>query len=124
MLNFHDTAKVESPSLVPDEAIDQAHLFRMTLGDHSLEAEVLRLFDRQSTMLLDRMGAASAECRQALAHTLKGSARGIGAWRVAHAAENLERIVANSGDTEPALAALRGAVDEARAAIGALLRVA
>jgi HPt (histidine-containing phosphotransfer) domain-containing protein len=124
MLIVQDTAKVESPSLVPDVAIDQAHLFRMTLGDHSLEAEVLRLFDRQSELLLARMAEASADCRRTLAHTIKGSARGIGAWRVAHAAEDLERIAVNSGDTEPALEALRIAVEEARATIGELLRIA
>jgi HPt (histidine-containing phosphotransfer) domain-containing protein len=124
MLNLQDTATVASPSLVPDEAIDQAHLFRMTLGDHSLEAEVLRLFDRQSVMLMDRMSAATGECRKALAHTLKGSARGIGAWRVAQAAESLERIATNCGETEPAVAALQVAVDEARGAISELLRTA
>src|SRR4029078_12726004 len=87
---------VAAPSIVPDETIDRAHLFKMTLGDHSLEGEVLRLFDRQCRMLLDRMKGADASCVKALAHTIDGSARGVGAWRVARAACAVE-IAANGG---------------------------
>jgi HPt (histidine-containing phosphotransfer) domain-containing protein len=59
----------------------------------------------------------------ALAHTLKGSARGIGAWRVADAAENIERA-ALKGEKEvrSALAQLESATAEARAAIAELLQ--
>ena len=70
----------------------------MTLGERSLEREVLQLFDRQSTLLLARMRAADAGGVGALAHTLKGSARGIGAWRVARAAEAVERPRATEDD--------------------------
>ena len=81
----------DAPSLAPDDRpIDLVHLARMTLGDRSLEREVLQLFDRQSTLLIARMRAASPEGIALLAHTLKGSARGIGAWRVARAAEAVE----------------------------------
>ena len=48
-------AESPAPTLVPDQPIDRTHLFKMTLGDHSLEAEVLRLFERQAAMLLGRM---------------------------------------------------------------------
>ncbi|HEY2136219.1 MAG TPA: Hpt domain-containing protein [Xanthobacteraceae bacterium] len=105
-----------------DEPIDFTHLFRMTLGDHGLEREVLALFDQQVDILLARMGEVDPSCVPALAHTLKGSARGIGAWPVARAAEAVE--AAPRAELQPAVAALATAAAEARAAIAALLRVA
>ena len=110
-----------APSLAPDDRpIDLVHLARMTLGERSLEREVLQLFDRQSTLLLARMRAAAPAGVATLAHTLKGSARGIGAWRVARAAEALE--AADAAGTGAALAALAAATDEARSVIAELLR--
>ena len=70
--------------------IDEDHLGRMTLGDRSLEREVLEIFVRQTTLMLKRIAGAEPAIAAAAAHTLKGSARGIGAWRVARAAERLE----------------------------------
>jgi HPt (histidine-containing phosphotransfer) domain-containing protein len=101
-------------------AIDVAHLAQMTLGDRKLEKEVLELFDRQAEQLLARMHAAEPAGLARLAHTLVGSARGIGAWRVAAAAEALEGTVAATG--QPALGELTAAVEEARRAIGGLFR--
>jgi hypothetical protein len=115
--------EVGAPPLVPDQAIDRTHLFKMTLGDHRLEAEVLRLFDRQATMLLGRMSATDPAASKALAHTINGSARGIGAWRVASAAAALEQA-SDPAAIEPALAALRAATDEAKVTIAELLRSA
>ena len=110
-----------APSLAPDDRpIDLVHLARATLGDRSLEREVLQLFDRQSVLLIARMRAASPDGIAMLAHTLKGSARGIGAWRVARAAEALE--LAGSSEAGSALDQLALAADEARAVIADLLR--
>ena len=64
-----------------DAAIDRGHLARMTFGDRSLERELLELFDRQAAMLIVRMRAGGAAAVAPLAHTLKGSASGIGAGR-------------------------------------------
>jgi HPt (histidine-containing phosphotransfer) domain-containing protein len=111
----------DTPSLAPDDRpIDLVHLARTTLGDRSLEREVLQLFDRQSTLLLARMRAAAPGSLVALAHTLKGSARGIGAWRVARAAEAVE--AAEGEQTPRALDALAAVTDEARAVIADLLK--
>ena len=111
----------DTPSLAPDDRpIDLVHLARTTLGDRSLEREVLQLFDRQSTLLLERMRAALPGSLGMLAHTLKGSARGIGAWRVARAAEAVE--LAEGAQAEGALDALAAATDEARAIIADLLK--
>ena len=76
-----------SPPLAPDDGpIDTGHLQRMTLGDASLEREVLAMFSAQAVGLIGTLAALPADAA-ALAHTLKGSARAIGAFRVADAAE-------------------------------------
>ncbi len=74
--------------------IDENHLRRMTLGDRSLEREVLEIFARQITLMLKRIAGSDLALAAAAAHTLKGSARGIGAWRVALAAERVEEAAA------------------------------
>jgi len=113
-------------------AIDEDHLGRMTLGDRRLEREVLELFLRQTAIMLDRIVGAEPPLAAAAAHTLKGSARGIGAWRVARAAEVLERAAGGDGgenvrgvddghDLDAAIAELEAASLEASAAIAARL---
>src|ERR1043166_4649609 len=82
-----------SPPLAPDDGpIDLAHLARMTLGDAALERQVLGMFASQSTNLIQKLATRPAEAG-ALAHTLKGSARAIGAFRVAECAEALETAI-------------------------------
>ena len=120
---FAAISEVRSPPLVPDQPIDRTHLFKMTLGDHSLEGEVLRLFERQAAMLLGRMDPAEPARLKALAHTLNGSARGIGAWRVAQAAQALEVAGDDAAVLAPGLQALRAAIDEALGTIAEVLRV-
>ena len=111
-----------SPPLAPDDGpIDFDHLKRMTLGDVSLEHEVLAMFAAQSAKLLDTLAALPPEAA-ALAHTLKGSARAIGAFTVAEAAARLEAVLADGHDPAEALAELGDAVALARTAIEAVLR--
>jgi HPt (histidine-containing phosphotransfer) domain-containing protein len=116
--------QVVAPPLAPvEQPIDMTHLARMTLGDSSLEREVLQLFDRQAEMLLARMQQAEPAAAAAHAHTLKGSSSGIGAWKVARAAEAVEFIAAGNGaDIAAAICGLAAAIDEARAAIAEHLR--
>jgi hypothetical protein len=117
-------APIDAPPLVPVEAaIDLKHLARMTLGERGLEAEVLTLFDRQAAVLLDHMRQAAPQAIAAFAHTLKGSARGIGAWRVAAAAEAVEIDAGrpDAADVAGAVARLAVAVDEGRTVIAAWL---
>ena len=109
------------PPLAPDDRpIDLVHLARATLGDRSLEREVLQLFDRQSALLIARLRNAGPDGVAMIAHTLKGSARGIGAWRVARAAEAVE--LAGGTETGAALERLAAATDEARSVIADLLK--
>jgi len=111
-----------SPPVSGERPIDLVHLARMTLGDRALEREVLQLFDRQAGMLVVRMqqGARAGVC--AAAHTLKGSARGIGAWRVARAAEAVELAAGGAAELEAAIARLGAAAAETRALIADLLQ--
>ena len=104
-------------------AIDRGQLARMTFGDRSLERELLELFDRQAAMLLVRMRAGGAAAVAPLAHTLKGSASGIGAAGVARAAEAAERAAGIApSECSAAVDRLALAVDEARALIAELLQ--
>ena len=117
-------APIDAPVPAPVETvIDLEHLARMTLGEASLETEVLTLFDRQAAVLLARMCDATPAAAAAFAHTLKGSARGIGAWRVAAAAEAVEIDAGrqDAADVAGAVARLAAAVDEARTVIAAWL---
>lgn len=111
-----------SPPLVPDDGpIDTEHLARMTLGDDGLEREVLAMFSAQAVGVIATLAAMPADAG-ALAHTLKGSARAIGAFRVADAAEHLETVIRTGGNPTGALAELDDAVGQARLAVDAILR--
>lgn len=101
-------------------AIDRGHLASMTFGDRSLEREVLQLFDRQAELLLTRMRSGDPQAMVALAHTLRGSASGIGAGNVARAAQAVEQ--AGPAERDIAMAMLATSIVEARAAITELLR--
>ncbi|HEY6023301.1 MAG TPA: Hpt domain-containing protein [Pseudolabrys sp.] len=104
-------------------AIDRGHLSRMTFGDHSLEREVLQLFDRQAELLMERMRVSEPAAVATLAHTLKGSAAGIGAGRVALAAAAAEVAASgSSAECSLAIAELAQTVEEARTQIAGLLR--
>lgn len=116
---------VSAPPIVPAQRpIDLVHLSRMTLDDRALEREVLALFDRQMLMMMERIGTSTPDVAAAAAHTLKGSASGIGAWQVANAAAAVE-TAAKGGDNstwQQRIAGLGEAVRDARCGISELLR--
>jgi HPt (histidine-containing phosphotransfer) domain-containing protein len=81
------------------------HLSRYTLGERALECEVLQLFCTQSAIYLLRLREAGSDKDwKDAAHSLKGSAYAIGAWRTAEAAERAEAL---SGETLAQARALR-----------------
>ena len=121
-LHLEQVDWMPSPPLAPDDGpIDLEHLRRMTLGDAGLEREVLAMFAAQTVKLIGALIALPPEAG-ALAHTLKGSARAIGAFTVADAATRLEAAIQKGDDPAPSLAGLTNAVVDARAAIDAILR--
>lgn len=110
-----------SPPLAPEDGpIDFAHLSRMTLGDPALECEVLTMFVAQSANLLGGL-AGLPPGAAALAHTLKGSARAIGALAVGDAAARLEAALGEPAKARSALDGLAEAVAQAQDAIEAYL---
>ena len=70
--------------------IDLVHLARQTCGDRALEADVLGMLSRQLDTLLRRIDGARDEERRQIAHALKGTARNVGAFRLADSAERYE----------------------------------
>ena len=111
-----------SPPLVPDDGpIDIAHLQRMTLGEENLERDVLAMFSAQAAGLVQALAGLPSDAAT-LVHTLKGSARAIGAFAVADAAGALEVLIRSGGDRTSAMAELDDAVKQARAAIDDILQ--
>lgn len=109
----------------PDEAsqrpIDLAHLARQTTGDRAVEMEVLTIFRRQARLFMIRLETVTdPQGRADIAHALLGSARGIGAWRVAAAAEALGKAAGTPAAGE-ALQQVAEAIAEVSAEIDALL---
>ena len=72
--------------------LDTDHLAKYTLGNHELEREVLHMFIDQTEKYLQRLlNSANEKDWFEASHSLKGSARGIGAFRVGMRAEQLEK---------------------------------
>lgn len=86
-----ERSRVAAAGRVPP--IDLAHLRRYTLGDVAIEREILDLFFAQMPETIAALRTAQT-CRDArrAAHTLKGSARAIGAWAIAKLAEDAEAL--------------------------------
>ena len=115
---------VMSPPIVPGgRPIDLVHLSRMTLGDRALERDVLMLFDRQIDMLMQRIETAAGPIASAAAHTMKGSAQGIGAFALATAAGQVEEAARDPAGHGQGVASLRAAIRDVRTEIGELLAV-
>ncbi|MCC6921049.1 MAG: Hpt domain-containing protein [Alphaproteobacteria bacterium] len=73
-------------------AIDFNHLDSYTAGDQDLIREVLRLFKGQVGQLVGGLHTApDAKTWRETAHGIKGAARGIGAWKAADAAADVEK---------------------------------
>jgi HPt (histidine-containing phosphotransfer) domain-containing protein len=70
---------------------DRTHLSRYTGGDLALEVELVGLMCDQAERCIARMADASdAKQFRDAAHTLKGAARGVGAFALAAACERAE----------------------------------
>jgi HPt (histidine-containing phosphotransfer) domain-containing protein len=115
----HGSASVDRPVV-----LDIDHLTAQALDDEELAREVLAMFlDQSADMLRIVRDAAAGLDRRNAAHRLKGSARAVGAFRVAAASEALEFLPEDAD--EPTLleriAALHASVAEARSAIAARL---
>lgn len=102
----------------PARPIDMAHLARQTMGDRGLEQEILHLFAQQAVTVRRQLSEASPAERIRLAHGLKGSARGVGAFAIADCVAELETRADDAG----VLDRLSGLVDQACDFISAINR--
>ncbi len=97
------------------EPIDYSHLQIQAAGEHDVMREVLKLFVAHTEQLIDELERTNdAKAWKQWTHTLKGSARGVGAFDVAEAAADAERHLLDKHKLLP----LKMAFDEARAFIG------
>ena len=87
------TGHVDVQPEAATKPIDFTYLRRFTLGNKELEREVLYLFAESAPIYLKALETACTpkEWHDA-AHTLKGSARAVGAWRIARTAEVAEKL--------------------------------
>jgi HPt (histidine-containing phosphotransfer) domain-containing protein len=96
--------------------VDLDHLARYTGGDVALNAEVLGLFADQSVELLAKLqsviDARDPKEWKAITHSLKGAARGIGAFGFGDAAARAEPALPADDNTN-AIAALQALQQEA-----------
>lgn len=116
-----------------ERPVDLVHLTRQCFGDKRLETELLRLFMRQARQIQGGLDAEVGDDSVAslpagdLLHTLMGSARVVGAHRVATLAETYETALRGRDRgslTERDRADMRAAVEEACGYIGGLLDAA
>jgi HPt (histidine-containing phosphotransfer) domain-containing protein len=100
--------------------IDLDHLARYTGGDLSLNAEILRLFDSQVTGMVGELNAVlsvrDAKRWREITHTIKGAARGVGAFGMGDAAAAAEPV--DPANAEKALAAIQVLESEAQTVRG------
>ncbi|MEM7290279.1 MAG: Hpt domain-containing protein [Pseudomonadota bacterium] len=74
-----------------ERPIDLVHLSSLTMGDSALESEVLGMFAAQlPTYIAALVKANSPEAVFHAAHTLKGAAKSMGAFRLSEIAADLE----------------------------------
>ena len=97
------------------QPVDYAHLDTQAAGDKAVMREVLALFVTHCEQVLAELERAEdAKTWKMWTHTLKGSARGVGAFAVADAAADAERHSLDKSKLVPLTQAFR----EARAFIG------
>jgi HPt (histidine-containing phosphotransfer) domain-containing protein len=80
----------EAVQVAKHRPFDLAFLAKQTMGDRALEAEVLGLFGKQLASAQKTLVTADAFERKQLAHALKGTGRGLGAFALAEVAAKME----------------------------------
>lgn len=111
----------------PGRPVDLAHLSRYTGGDSALNAEVLDLFANQSADLMRQLEIVLAAHDQKtwrhITHSIKGAARGIGAFALADAAAQAEPLdpAAQAREALDALTAMKARAEAVQSFIQAYL---
>jgi HPt (histidine-containing phosphotransfer) domain-containing protein len=76
--------------------IDLVHLAKQSGGDRHLETEILSLFRQQIAIAVEQLRRTSGRERKIIAHTIKGSARAVGAVQLARLAGRLEETLTDN----------------------------
>lgn len=106
----------ESSKRVRSRPLDLEHLSRQTMGDRKLEEEILAMFSHHTAEICNAIPTADEAERRRLAHTLKGTARNVGAFTLGDCAAKLEadpgnkaiysRLVRLAGEVRDYIAAI------------------
>jgi HPt (histidine-containing phosphotransfer) domain-containing protein len=82
--------------------IDLDHLARYTGGEKAMNAEILKLFDGQISEMVGQLrgviAARDARRWKEITHTIKGAARGVGAFAFGDAAAAAEPVDPANGE--------------------------
>lgn len=89
------------------EILDLVYLRLQVAGDRQLERELLRLLEGQCVALLPDLNSEDKRTRTDAAHSLKGAAAGLGARRLAKAADHIEAGRSPSPDIGSIVSELR-----------------
>ena len=105
-------------------AFDRAHFDRVTGGDFALQVEIKGLFGEQAAAWMAALSDAQAAVNDTkalrdMAHTIKGSAAGIGLPALAAASDAVEAAAKAAPDLAQKVALLRAALGEALEALNA-----
>lgn len=111
---------------IAERPIDLGHLDRYTGGSQALNEEILRLFETQCRELLARLellaGDSDAKTWHEATHTLKGAARGVGAFALADAVAEAEAAdPTDAAKAQAAVARVRARSEAVRRFIEILL---
>jgi HPt (histidine-containing phosphotransfer) domain-containing protein len=95
-----------------EQPVDLDHLDRYTGGDRAINREILLLFETQCREMIAKLehlssGENDAKSWHHIAHTLKGAARGIGAFALGDAAAEAEKTGSEKDATLAALQRLK-----------------
>ena len=112
-----------APVMAENRPIDLVHLSKFTMGRRDLEAEILGLFRQQLAVSLQKLADLAKQpvddkAWKEAAHTLKGSARGVGAWALADVTAQAEVLTAPDArlaiisDLDPLVLSATGFIDE------------
>ena len=109
------------------EVVDLAHLDRYTGGDHLINREILLIFDTQCRDMLAKLEQLAGQETDIkgwheIVHTLKGAARGIGAFELGNSAAEAEKAETGKGTAISALLRLREDAAAVHAFIAEFLR--
>jgi len=100
--------------------IDLDHLARYTGGEKALNAEILKLFDTQITDMVGQLNSVlavrDAKRWREITHTIKGAARGVGAFGMGEVAAAAEPV--DPANADKAKAAIKSLENEAQSVRG------